>query len=586
MVDTTPGRRRLPGRRDQDCLRREGPGPPGRGTGAHRWYPRFATQALLAQVGVLALVVGVGVALTAVLLRTELEQQYEQRALTIARAVAADPTVAGHVAVGKPSPDVRRRTEAVRVRTGALFVSIADVRGVRHAHIDTTHAGRVGTVSREVLRGREVVAVEHGTLGTSARGRVPLRDAEGAVVGEVVAGISATAIDYRLSHLLRAATGLMAGTLLLGVAGAAVLTRRLKVQTLGLEPRDLADLVRGREAVLHGIDEGVLAIDQENRISVCNAAASRLLGTSPEPGTELGRAGLPVGLRELSEGRRPVRGVLVTTTDRTLIVSATPVSTGERDLGFVVTMRDRTELDQMARELEVVRALSDALRAQAHEYTNRLHTLFGLLRLGHQGEAETYLGELIDDPLAVEHGDDGRLRDPYIRGVLAAKNATASERGVHLRLSDESFVPGRLTAPLDVVTILGNLLDNAIAAAATGGRQPAWVEVSLVTQTERLDLIVADSGDGVPEDLRDTLFEPGITTNADDERAHGIGLALARQLTRRHGGDLELTGTGGTECGAVFVATLPGVLDPAGELTAVAEPVEDKSVPAQAKRSS
>ncbi|MFJ9588614.1 sensor histidine kinase [Streptomyces acidicola] len=551
-----------------------------------RWYPRFATQALLAQGAVLALVVGVGFALTAVLLRAELEQQYQQRALTIARAVAADRTVAGYVAVGKPSPDVRRRTEAVRVRTGALFVSVADNRGVRHAHVDPTHAGRAGTVTREVLRGREVVAIEHGTLGTSARGRVPLRDDEGAVVGEVVVGISATAIDDRLSHLLRAAMGFMAGTLLLGVAGVAVLTRRLKVQTLGLEPRDLADLVRGREAVLHGIDEGVLAIDQDNRISVCNDAAARLLGTSPAPGTELGRAGLPVGLRELSEGRRPARGVLVTTTDRTLVVSATPVSTRERDLGLVVTMRDRTELDQVARELDVVRALSDALRAQAHEYTNRLHTIFGLLRLGHHGEAEAYLAELIDDPLAVEHGDGGRLRDPYIRGVLAAKNATASERGVHLRLSDESFVPSQLTAPLDVVTILGNLLDNAIAAAAEGERRPAWVEVSLVAQADSLDMIVADSGDGVLEDLRGTLFEPGITTSADDEQPHGIGLALARQLTRRHGGDLELAGTGGTECGAVFVATLPGVLGSAGESATLAEPAEDESVPALAKESS
>ncbi|MFC9605032.1 ATP-binding protein [Streptomyces niveus] len=551
-----------------------------------RWNPSFATQALLAQVGVLTLVVGVGSALTAVLLGAELEQQYQQRALTIARTIAADQTIARHVAAGKLSPVVRRRTEAVRMRTGALFISVTDTRGVRHAHIDPAHVGRAGTVTREVLLNREVVAIEHGTLSTSARGRVPLRDEEGAVVGEVVVGLSANAIDDRLGHLLRAAMGFMAGTLLLGVAGVAILTRRLKGQTLGLEPRDLADLVRGREAVLHGIDDGVLAIDQENRISVCNDAAARLLGTSPAPGTELGQAGLPVGLRELLERHRQARGVLVTTTDRTLIVSATPVTRGERDLGLVVTLRDRTELDQMARELDVVRALSDALRAQAHEYTNRLHILFGLLRLGHHGEAEAYLAELIDDPLAVEHGDGGRLRDPYIRGLLAAKNATASERGVRLRLSDESFVPSRLTAPLDVVTILGNLLDNAIAAAAGGGRRPAWVEVSLVAQAHSLDVIVADSGDGVPEDLKDTLFAPGITTNADVEHPHGIGLALARQLTRRHGGDLELAGTGGTECGAVFVATLPGVLDSADDSAALAEPAEDASIRAIAKESS
>jgi two-component system CitB family sensor kinase len=539
----------------------------------------------LAQVAVVLLVVVAGFALFALLLRHELERQYEERALTVARAVAADGTIARHVAAHDVAPVVQQRAEAVRLRTDALFISVSDERGVRYAHIDPTHVGQTGQVNPvtpAVLSGHEVVAIQHGTLGTSARGRVPLRDETGKVVGEVVVGISAQAIHERLLDLLRATALFTVGTLLLGLVGAGVLTRQLKRQTLRLEPRELANLLREREAVLHGIDEGVLAVDHDNRITVCNDAAAELMGKSVAPGTPLARAGLPGGLQALLEGIPSTRGV-TTTDDRTLIVNVTPVTRGDRDLGRVLTMRDRTEVEQMARELDVVRALSDALRAQAHEYTNRLHTLFGLLRLGHHSEAQEYLRELMNDPLATERGDAGRLRDPYLRGVLAAKNAAAAERGVQLRLTEASFLPGRLTAPLDVVTVVGNLLDNAVGAAARGQRRPAWVEVSLLAQADVLSVVVVDSGDGVPEGLEDKLFEAGTTTKADADHPHGIGLTLARQLARRHGGDLELTHRGGTECGAVFVATLPGVHESAGEWLEGFDQVSDESPAVAAK---
>ena len=154
-----------------------------------------------------------------------------------------------------------------------------------------------------------------------------------------------------------------------------------------------------------------------------------------------------------------------------------------------------------------------------------------------------------------------RLTDPYVRGLLAAKTAAASERGVRLTLAADAELHAPLTAPLDVVTVVGDLVDNAVEAARSGQRRPAWVEISVAGAGDSLHVAVTDSGDGVPELVRDRVFDDGFTTSADAGRPHGIGLALARQVARSHGGDVELLRPAGTDHGAVFAARLDGVVE-------------------------
>src|SRR4051812_7451546 len=224
------------------------------------------------------------------LLGRELDQQFEQRALGIAHAVAADPELAEAVASGPPSPDgpAQRLAEQVRRRTGALFVVVTDDRGMRYSHPDPDLIGRrVSTDPSAALAGRDVAAVERGTLGLSARGKTPLRDASGAVIGEVSVGIDAGSVHARLLSLVEGTAGFGALALLLGVGGAVLLARRLKRQTLGLEPGELADLVREHEAVLHGVKDGVVAVERApggGRIAMANDEARRLLGAAVREG--------------------------------------------------------------------------------------------------------------------------------------------------------------------------------------------------------------------------------------------------------------------------------------------------------------
>ncbi|GAA1979759.1 sensor histidine kinase [Kitasatospora viridis] len=529
--------------------------------------PRLATQTLLAQVAVLCLVLGGGFALTADLLTGSAEHNYEQRALAVARATAENPVVVSRIAAGDdPRGEVQQAALAVAGRTGMLFVVVTDSHGIRYSHPDPAQVGKEVSTTPTALDGQESVSIQRGTLGDSARAKVPLRSPDGRVIGEVSTGVRLSTVDGAATPLIRREGFFAGGALLAGAGAAALLTRRLKRQTLGLEPVDLADLLREQQAVLHGVGDGVLAVDPDGRVTVCNEEAARLLGHPLPAGTALADAGLPPALERILTGRQELRQSVLVVGERVLVVTAQPVRRGEHQLGHVLTLRDRTELDELERERSALRALSDALRAQAHEYTNRLHTLSGLLDTGATAEARGYLRELAAAPLATEGRDGARLADPYLRGLLAAKAATASEHGVALRLDQDSYLPRRLTEPLDVVSVVGNLLDNAVKAAAAGHRRPAWVELSVLAEGSTLHVAVLDSGDGVAGADAERLFHQGFTTRAGADRdGHGIGLTLARQLVLKYGGELRLERTSGPEHGAVFVARVPDVLERADD---------------------
>jgi two-component system, CitB family, sensor kinase len=533
---------------------------------ARRPRIRFAHQVLILQIGVVVLVAVTGYGLAAWIQRGELRHQYGLRALTLARAVAADPVIGDAVAGGDPHGVVEQRAERIREATGAMFVVVTDRRGIRLAHPNRDQIGkRVSTDPSAALSGHEVVVIERGTLGLSARGKVPLYDHVGTIVGEVSVGFDAREIDRRVHRTLAIAAALGSGTVVLGVAASAAIGRRLKRQTLGLEPSELAELVQEREAVLHGISEGVLAVDSAGRVTACNEEAARLLDVTPARRTRI--ADLPVDdrLRDVLNGEEVPPNLFVVSGDRVLVVNRREVSHDGRRLGAVISLRDRTDVESLARELDAVRTLFDALRAQRHEYAGRLHTLSGLLQLGHYDEAAGYIRALAEVPQAKTATEEppGGVPDPYLGAFLAAKAAVAAEKGVELEIAPATWVPGRVSEPLDVTTVLGNLVENALEAARLG-RRPARVEVELLGDGADLHVTVTDSGEGVPDTLREAIFQDGVSTrDADGGRPRGLGLALARTAARARGGDVTLADSGDDgDAGAVFVARLPGVLNP------------------------
>ncbi|WP_255485828.1 sensor histidine kinase [Mycobacteroides sp. LB1] len=542
---------------------------------------RLSTQVLLLQVAVVFLALGVAFAVLAVVGDRRLSAEYGQRAMAIARTVAAMPEVRarvteyaqGTLTSGSVLTDelsdgqLQHIASAVQKRSDALFVVITDEHGIRLAHPTEDRLGYpVSTDPSAALAGRDVVVEEAGTLGDSVRAKVPVRQpGTSAVVGEVSVGVSTTAVRDRLFLDLRVAGWIVGAAFLFGIAGSVLLARRWRRLTLGLEPAELTELVREQAAVLHGIGEGVLAIDVEGRTTVVNDEAARLLGLDDATGRQVGDIGLtPRVLSVLHE--MSAAPVLATVGDRVVVVTARAVTRAGRALGAVLTVRDRTDVELLTRQLDAVQSMSTVLRAQRHEFANRLHLLSGLVHGDRTQEAAHYLDELLGTgPLGAALPEIETLGDPYLQAFVAAKMANAREAGVTLTLGDNTWVSGTLVQPVDVTTVLGNLIDNAIDAARTGSDSQRRVEVGVVQDGTTLHITVADSGDGVAESMADGLFVEGVSTKDDGGApgGRGVGLALTRQIARGLGGDVWLataSAAGPGLPGAEFIARIPSVM--------------------------
>lgn len=548
---------------------------------------RFSTQTLLLQLGVVLLVVLLSGTVHAWLVYERIGTEAENQALTLARTVAADPDIRSGVQTiskeeGTPPPDVlasgplQAAAEAVRLRTGALFVVITDETGLRLAHPETARLGeRVSTDPSVALGGQEITTRNTGTLGPSAGAKVPVYapGSSETIVGEVSVGYSVESLSNSLARDIVPIALTAGGALLAGVLASFLLRRRLQRLTLGLEPEEISTLVHDQVAVLQGVDDGVIGISADGRISVFNAAAARLLDMPDATGQDWASATVPQQLKELTQpAARDAEAVEIVAGARVLVASARKAWHRQEDLGWVVMLRDRTELQQLTRQLDAVGTMSTALRAQRHEFANQLHTIAGFMSIGQHEAAKEYLARIsATGPLKFPVEQAELLQDTYLQAFVGAKGVEASERGVALRIGPETLVRGHVADPQDVTTVLGNLIDNAVSAAVAGSSAERWVEVELLDDvTENggtLHILVGDSGDGLGSLEPEEVFAEGFTTSEQPVRSgagQGLGLALVRQLARRRGGDvrvLEPGGHGGP--GAVFMATIPDVMDSA-----------------------
>lgn len=516
-------------------------------------------QLLLLQVAiVLTTVVGTG--LTAMWLQEQqLREAYQERMIAVAQSVAGLPVILDAFDDVDPSATIQPVAETIREASDVTYVVVANDRGIRYSHPNPDRIGEeVSTDPTIPLSGRIYVGTQTGTLGESWRVKVPIFGPDREVMGQVSVGILESELR---EDFLSGLWGLLAALVVaavVGVVGSAWIGRVIRRRIYGLEPDEIRAMLETREAMLHGIREGLVAVDDTGRLVLMNDAAARLLDVG-DPDAVLGAPIESVLDHELARfiASGEDRETPVLSGERVLLVHGDRVSVDGREVGSIAILRDRTELETMLRELEGAQGLAEGLRAQSHEFSNKLHVVSGLLELGHVDAAIAFIERVGSGGALSSLDERDGIADVEAAALVLAKRSRALELGVALELDPDSHLDAAHgdVPRTDLLTVVGNLLDNAIEACALGGRVILSIRDDLDPGV--VVVTVDDDGPGVAEELRDAVFEPNVSGKSatPGKPRRGIGLTIVKRVATRLGG--SATAGVSPAGGARFTVRLP-----------------------------
>jgi two-component system, CitB family, sensor kinase len=515
----------------------------------------LAGQFLVFQLLVVLVVLGAVAAVSVTQSNQEFREVRGQRMIAVAENLSSTPIVRERfndpAAALVLAPDVDR---AVAL-SGAGLVEILAPDGRVRVSSDPSRAGARTDFGRsQVVMGRAWSGDLDVDGAHSLVGQVPILSIDGAVLAVVSVSEPYPSTWQLLSgagERLLVYLGLGAA---LGVLASWLLSRRIKRHTRGLEVAEIAGLADHREALLHSIREGVVAVNTDGVITLLNDSAQDLLDvTGDAVGRRVDSVGLDPAVEQFLASGEDSRDVVIVTRTRVLALNRRAASTGGERIGTVTTMRDSTELASMQGQLSSHKSVTDTLRAQTHEFANQLHTISGLVQLGEYDSVRDLVGTLTRRRAEISDAVTRHVADPAVAALLIAKTSLAAESGVALVLDERSHLAALDPAlATDVITVLGNLIDNAVDVSEGTDRRVVTVAMD---DTGALTISVADSGPGVPEHLRETNFARGVTSKPDVPGGRGIGLALVRLVSAQLGGAVEVSD--GPDGGAVFEVRLP-----------------------------
>lgn len=480
-----------------------------------------------------------------------------QLALELSKTISFMPTVTEAFKKEDPAATIQPIVEKIRVETGAEFIVVGNKEGIRYSHPLASEIGKRmegGDNSRAIRDGEYYVSEAAGSLGLSIRGKSPVFNEDGKIIGIVSVGFLVDDVRAQIFKDLSREMIVSLVAIMISIIGSYMLARSIRKDTLGLEPFEIANLYKEKNAVLQSVKEGILAIDQNGLITSMNQPAKKLLDIK-ESVRHLNVDGLFPSkyLFEVLKSGKPQIDKEISWKDKSVIVNCTPIFDSEGVSGVVASFRDRTEIEEMVNTLSEVKMHSEDLRSQTHEFTNKLYVLSGLIQLGEYDEAIDMIQSETSDLHSLNRVVFEQIKDTKVQALLLGKIGKASEKKIFFEIDAQSYLeklPDHIKLS-QLTLILGNIIDNALEAVS--GMEEPLVKFFATDIGNDMVFEVSDNGKGIPEDAIAHIFDRGFTSK-NKGNPSGYGLSNADRVVKELGGIIEVQSEGGN---TIFTVYLP-----------------------------
>ncbi|MGW6300982.1 ATP-binding protein [Peribacillus butanolivorans] len=480
-----------------------------------------------------------------------------QLALELSRTISFMPTVTEAFESENPARTIQPIAEKIRKETGAEFIVVGNKEGIRYSHPLASEIGKRmkgGDNNRAIKNGEYYVSEAAGSLGLSIRGKSPIFDKDGKIIGIVSVGFLVNDVRAQIFKDLSKEMIVSLVAIMISIVGSYMLAKSIRKDTLGLEPFEIANLYKEKNAVLHSVKEGIIAIDQNGLITSMNQPAKKLLDIK-EPVRHLNVDGLfpSTYLYEVLKSGEPQVDKEISWKDKSVIVNCTPIFDSEGVSGVVASFRDRTEIEEMVNTLSEVKMHSEDLRAQTHEFTNKLYVLSGLIQLGEYDEAIDMIQSETSELYSLNRVVFEQIKDTKVQALLLGKIGKASEKKIPFEIDSQSYLeklPDHIKLS-QLTLILGNIIDNALEAVS--GMDEPLVKFFATDIGNDMVFEVSDNGKGIPENDIAFIFDRGFTSKTSGNPS-GYGLSNADHVVKELGGIIEVQSE---EENTVFTVYLP-----------------------------
>ncbi len=482
----------------------------------------------------------------------------EESAMDLAQSIARIPTISENIEKEDGINVIQPLVEGIRKNTQADFIVILDMEGIRYSHPVEDRLGQYfvgGDEKRVLVRGESYVSEAVGTLGESKRAFVPIYK-ENKQVGAVALGILVKGIKERIDSILSSTYIVLLWGNLLGVVGSVLLGNNVKKSIFGLEPREIAMILEEKNAIIDSLKEGVIAIDKDRKITLINREAKKLLNYGEEiMGMDINQiiknTRLPI-LLQTGEAEYSREQII---NDTVVLVNRIPIKVEDEVVGVVASFNKKNEVQRLAEELTGVKKFVEALRSQNHEFMNRLHTISGLIQLKEYDKAMSLISKVSSEKQEITSFIIDRIKVNEIAGLILGKFDRANELKIDFKIDSNSSLCRSYSLEFknSLVTIIGNLIDNAIESLNDVDIKEKKIYIGLFEEENDLRIVVKDTGVGIPDSLKTKIFERGFSTKVGNSR--GIGLDLIKSNINLFEGNIELKSK--VNQGAEFIVTTP-----------------------------